>query len=63
MTINTNDKIDYPDECFIDAIGKDGKAHIALSWESKCLCGVEITQKNPKPEFRIKHNSCYECTY
>lgn len=63
MTTENNEKIDYPDECFIDVIGKDNKAHIALSWENKCLCGVDIKEKNPNPSFRIKHFSCYECTY
>lgn len=54
---------EYPDECYINAIGKDGLIHTALSWKDTCICGTVITIKNPNnAQMKDKFN-CYECTY
>ncbi len=58
-----NKDLDYPDECYIDVIGNDNLIHIALSWENKSLCGKPIKSKKIEKNDRLKHYSCYECTY
>ncbi len=62
--MNPDLDLKHPSDCYARVLGVDHKWHIALLWENKTCCGIDILEKNEDNVPKSKsYFSCYECTY